>query len=308
MGHMVEPFICNSLAKGIRRAYLEALERNWAIFKKREASEVLRNPYLTLHTHKAFTREISRFCQRRMPRFLSIAQLRAKSGHKDAWCALTLNKEGSFGGTSVIANVMTYPRFRAWRTALSIEFTGHAIDRLIQRAHVVDLPITDEDLNAIHAGFSSSLIWATAALTVLQKIDQKEASGLDILIPGEQGIFLGNYEIKNSRLVLKTFIENTDLWEEEIYALQRLSAFTDDHLAMTTFDLLTGGWVSASNSHMQNNLVEIWKAFGWIIRERQERPSKLDEAWALRPINEKTITNLTEQNFYPRTHHHQTSP
>jgi hypothetical protein len=46
MGIPNEPFICPSLALGIRRAYLESLDRHWAIFNACEKSDALRAPYL----------------------------------------------------------------------------------------------------------------------------------------------------------------------------------------------------------------------------------------------------------------------
>ena len=35
MGSMIEPLICPSLARGIRRAYFEVLDANWADFGRR---------------------------------------------------------------------------------------------------------------------------------------------------------------------------------------------------------------------------------------------------------------------------------
>jgi len=79
MGIPNEPFICPSLARGIRRAYLESLDRHWAIFMAREKSDALRNPYLHLRTHKAYMREIERIRSRLMPRFLSISDMRVSA-------------------------------------------------------------------------------------------------------------------------------------------------------------------------------------------------------------------------------------
>ena len=68
------------------------------------------------------------------------------TGRKEAWFMLTLARlqvATGAGSTRVSADVMTYPRTRQWRTGFPLEFIGHAIDRLLQRAHVVELPTTD---------------------------------------------------------------------------------------------------------------------------------------------------------------------
>lgn len=288
MNTVTDPFICPSLAKGIRRAYLESLDRHWEIFRKRERAEQLRNPVLRLRTHKAFIREIEKICDRLMPRFLSISDMRVAAGHKEVWFALTLQRVASdtpgSGSARVVAEVMTYPRVKQWRSTLPIEFTGHAIDRLIQRARVVDLPLSDHDLHAIHAGFASALIWAIAALKAIEGIDEEDARQLEIIIPAEHGIFLGRFDPTASRLVFKTFIDSEKLWEEEVYALPELNQIGDERLALSSLDLLAEGWMAHDDTHVSEKLVDIWQRFGWVIREREERPGKMDAAWSTRAI------------------------
>jgi hypothetical protein len=59
-----------------------------------------------------------------------------------------------------------------------------------------------------------------------------------------------------SRLVLTTFIDSAKLWDEEIFALGQLNGLGEERL------------------------IDIWKTFGWVIREREERPGKMYAAWA----------------------------
>jgi len=292
MGTVNDPFICPSLARGIRRAYLESLDRHWAIYRGRCSAVALRNPVLRVPTHKAYMREIERIRSRLMPRFLSISDMRVAAGHKEAWFMLTLARiacnsqtmVAGAGSAQVSAEIMTYPHARLWRSRLPIEFTGHAIDRLIQRAHVVDLPPADQDLHAIHAGFASALIWAVAALKALASIDPQEAGRLDVIIPAEHGIFLGGFDPEASQLVFKTFVDNDQLWEEERYALAQLNTVGDERLALSALDLLAEGWMAHDDTHVAERLIDTWKTFGWVIREREERPGKMDAAWQRREI------------------------
>jgi hypothetical protein len=274
VGSVVEPFICSSLARGIRRAYLESLDRHWAIFKAREKSDALRNPYLHLRTHKAYMREIERIRSRLMPRFLSISDMRVSAGRKEAWFMLTLARlpaATGAGSARVSAEVMTYPLSRIWRRQLPIEFTGHAIDRLIQRAHVVELPLTDSDLDSIHAGFASALIWAVAALKAIEGMDAEDVGRLEVIIPAEHGIFLGRFDPEAAHLALTTFVDSAKLWEEEIYALNQLNAVGEERLALSALDLLADGWMAHDDTHVSERLIDIWKTFGWVIREREDK-------------------------------------
>lgn len=284
MGIPNEPFICPSLARGIRRAYLESLDRHWAIFRAREKSDALRNPHLHLRTHKAYMREIERIRSRLTPRLLSISDMRVAAGRKEAWFMLTLVRlqaaAAGAGSARVSAEVMTYPRTRIWRRQLPIEFTGHAIDRLIQRAHVVELPLTDSDLDAIHAGFASALIWAVAALKAIEGMGAEDVRRLDVIIPAEHGIFLGCFDPEARNLVLITFVDSAKLWEEEVYALDQLNQLGEERLALSALDLLAEGWMAHDDTHVSERLIDIWKTFGWVIREREERPGKMDEAWS----------------------------
>jgi hypothetical protein len=52
MGSMIEPLICSSLARGIRRAYFEVLDANWADFGRRMKTF----GYLLLARNKLFQR------------------------------------------------------------------------------------------------------------------------------------------------------------------------------------------------------------------------------------------------------------
>ena len=38
------------------------------------------------------------------------------------------------------------------------------------------------------------------------------------------------------------------------------------------------------DTHVAEQLTEIWKAFGWVIREREERPGKMNAAWSNRAV------------------------
>ena len=44
--------------------------------------------------------------------------------------------------------------------------------------------------------------------------------------------------------------------------------------------LVANGWMAHDDTQVSERLINIWKTFGWVIREREERPGKMDAAWA----------------------------
>ena len=282
MGIPNEPFICPSLARGIRRAYLETLDASWVDFSQRVKAFRRRTGGVEITSPKAFRREVDRFKTKLMPQFLSAADIGVESGRKKAWMIFTLvhrqDSANVLGKAGVCCTLLGYPHVLDVRS-LPIEFTGHAIDRLIQRAHVVDLPLSSSDLNAIHAGFASAMIWAAAAAKAMQKLDEEEQARTDVIIPADHGIFLGRFDPQVSRLVLTTFIDSARLWEEEIYALKQLNELGEERLALSALNLMADGWMGHNDTHVSERLIDIWKTFGWVIREREERPGKMDAAW-----------------------------
>ena len=81
---------------------------------------------------------------------------------------------------------------------------------------------------------------------------------------------------KVSRLVLTTFIDSAKLWDEEIYALGQLNRLGEERLALSALDLVANGWMAHDDTQVGERLTEIWKTFGWVIREREARPAKMD--------------------------------
>jgi len=285
MGNVIDPFICPSLAKGIRRAYLEALDASWADFGQRVRAFRRRSGGVKINSQKALHREVERFKTKLMPQFLSAADIGVQSGRKEAWMIFTLahlqDSATVIGRAGVSCTFFGYPHVVDVRD-LPVEFTGHAIDRLIQRAHVVDLPLSKSDLNAIHAGFSSAMIWAAAAAKAMLDLSAEEHRSTDVIIPADHGIFLGRFDTQALRLILTTFVDSAKLWDEETYALSQLTQLGEERLALSALDLVANGWMAHDDTQVSESLVEIWRAFGWVIREREERPGKMDAAWLAR--------------------------
>jgi|GEM_PF-3597445 len=89
-----------------------------------------------------------------------------------------------------------------------------------------------------------------------------------------------------SRLMLTTFIDSEKLWDEEIFALGQLNRLGEERLALSALDLVANGWMAHDDTPVSERLIDIWKTFGWVIREREERLGKMDAAWADRNLED----------------------
>jgi hypothetical protein len=79
--------------------------------------------------------------------------------------------------------------------------------------------------------------------------------------------------------VLTTFTDSARLWDEEIFALGQLNRLGEERLALSALDLIANGWMAHGETNLSEKLIDIWQRFGWVIREREARPAKMDEAW-----------------------------
>ncbi len=96
--HMETKYIDPSLAKGIRRAYIESLDLSWERFRKLKKIESMRHPYLKLSTKKAFDKKVAR------QRHLDVAQrLAPRQLTKRHDAKLLATRQASHAGIARIA-------------------------------------------------------------------------------------------------------------------------------------------------------------------------------------------------------------
>ena len=186
--------------------------------------------------------------------------------------------DAHFHDAALVADVITYPA-DAKRSIVPVFFRRHAVERIIQRAGIVDLPLTSYDIEAIHAEFSSALVWGMAASAVLKQRRADSSSLTSIIIPSDHGIFLGQYDQGSGQLIFNTYVDNSKLWDEEHYALAQLRQFDNGLLALTALEAFSPGWTRAQESPVAQGLIETWKKFGWLLRERYSQPDVETMAW-----------------------------
>lgn len=131
------------------------------------------------------------------------------------------------------------------------------------------------------------MIWAVAALCACEDLSEGDRETINIVIPADHGIFLGRYDSGKSRLRFTTFVDSKQLWDEELYALKELTTLGEENLALSALDIVAKGWIAHDSTHISGRLIDIWRSFGWVIQEREDRPSRFDAAWA-------SVTNVRQ--------------
>jgi hypothetical protein len=168
-----------------------------------------------------------------------------------------------------------------------VKFSSHAIERVVQRAHIVETPVTAEDIQAINAEFSDAVLLAVFALEVLdyiQEVHGDEAkSGLQVIIPSAHGAFLGNWLSDEKFLLIKTFIDREKLNEPQLEALRELRLITDADLSSPMIEMLAPTWFGSQVLETKRNIADAWRHYGWRFEEDRLHPGLSDKAWKDRP-------------------------
>ena len=284
VNHQSSKFLDASIARGIRSSYFVHLDNAWKNYLENEKAEAMRLPLRGFATAKSFRKEITRVKKHVIPRFLPISEISVSAGKREVWMMLTLaslsekRTDLHFQDATLVADVISYPA-NCKRSIVPVIFRRHAIERIIQRAGIVDLPLTYSDIEAIHAEFSSALVWGMAASTVIKQKINETNNLSSIIIPSDHGFFLGEYLKETDQLIFKTYIDNSKLWDEERYALDQLRKFDNGLLALTALERFNQGWVCIEKSSVADGLIDAWQKFGWLLRERYLQEDSESIAW-----------------------------
>jgi hypothetical protein len=279
-----------SLAKGIRRAYLESLDSSLQRFSQQRRKELQRNPSLQVETSKGFDKEVEKLRRNINASGMIQSEISVSTKHKRFWASLFLTREteqssGNGRGmsptgharTTVLA--LTFPPARNWMRPMSIKITAHAIDRVIQRMGIVDAPISPEDIKAVNAEVAQSLIWAAASFFILGRVPPAEAEALTLIFPSQHGFFIGKYLTSPVELSLVTYVDRNMSWEEQREAFRILDAASDSELGFWASDVIARHHIIAEHSDADDLIYHCWRDYGWRIREKLDRPGQLDAAW-----------------------------
>lgn len=276
--------IDKSLARGIRRAYLRVLEVELARIRTRLADDSDRNRLLSVRTPKAWRKACERLAQR-IGHTLPGAQVRLESGARSVAAFFMVEPEiaenPAFDAMRLRVDCLLRPGGHV-RCVLPVRIYGHAIDRVIQRAGVVETPISPADIEAIHAEFADALAFAPVALAALAAQPPGVADEITVLLPAAHGVFLGTASA--GELAIKTFVDQDRLVPAELDALRGLHELGQEQLTIRAVQQILPGWLNwAPPADLEDRLVSLWRELGWRLALREKIPGLGDRAWASRP-------------------------
>lgn len=282
--------IDQSLARSVRRAYFRSLLSEWdrttAALKAASRRNTFRNRWITSDKQlNAQVRVMEKIISPRLP----IAQVRLDARSRGASVVLALLPDPlppsvtATSNASVEAMMLLRPDGLVWKP-VNVVVSGHAVDRVIQRCRLMELPIGREDLAAVNAEFADALPLACVAASALRRLaasaGPEAAEALNVLLPAPHGVFLANWQDDAGRLLLKTFIGRDQLNDAERVALDDLRRLAAGSIESHVLDDILPGWLSLDPQALHAELLDAWRRFGWRFDVDRLHPGLSDLAWS----------------------------
>ena len=278
-----------SLARGIRRSYFRRLQREWPAYQQRRGRAAGRNVTLSapLDTRRQFRQRLALLEKFAGP-LLPACTLRIESGTRAAAVVWALVPQeiptpahlDSNAGLRALV-LMRPGRWVALDLAVCIR--AHAVDRVVQRARVVDLPVRDVDMQAVNAEFSDLMPLACVAARALSEhaadVGHDSAAGVSVLLPTQHGIFLGGWGAQTRQLEIKTFVDHARLNAAQQEAVAEIDRMAQAQVCAEALDALVPGWMAAGDRQLRARLMQAWQHYGWRFEEDGLHPGMSDRVW-----------------------------
>ncbi len=281
-----------SLARGIRRSYFRRLAREWQACHQRRQRAAGRNVTLSapVETRRQFRHRLE-LLEKFVGPLLPACTLRIESGTRAAAVVWALRPEE----IPTPAHVDSHAGLRAlvllqpgrWVVKdVAVHIRAHAVDRVVQRARVVDLPVRDMDMQAVNAEFSDLMPLACVAARALaqhaEEAGHESAAAVHVLLPTQHGIFLGGWSANTRQLEINTFVDNARLVEAQLEAVREIEHIAQAHVCAEALDTLVPGWMGADDGTLRVQLLKAWQHLGWRFAEDGLHPGLSDRAWKSR--------------------------
>ena len=278
-----------SLARFVRRAYFKHLHQEWAKTDLRIKKGKLRNQNFgkCIDTEKQL-RECAQNYEKAMGSTLPISSIRLDANSRSANVILCLSPDPVPQAVNVSSNAEVRVILLLRQTGVvtkspGIVVSGHAVDRVIQRCKLIELPINRGDLEAINAEFADALPLACLACSVLSERQDPEGISAhnNILLPSAHGVFLASWLPEERRLLVKTFVDGRQLVQPQIEAVREIAAIGEGQINAHILDAMAPGWLQLRRQDINRSLFDAWQHFGWRFDIERLHPGLSDDAWQL---------------------------
>ena len=284
------PFIDQSLARAIGRSYSKALCAEWEKYRSRKNQSIARNssPYRKVKNNRQL-RERQLLLDKLLGNLIPISTANINANSKCATISLglrpdNLSNASEFKNTlQVFAWILLMPGFLQ-EIYVPMRISPHAVERVIQRAGVVDLPVSQADMQAINAEFADMLPLAALAIDVMKNLaknaSDEEAKNLTMLLPSAHGLFIASWCPEIGSLLVRTFIDSKKLNPAQVQAVNELRSITDFNLAPLLVDTMIPGWFRFDKTASYETITQAWKHFAWRFDIDRLHPGMSDIAWS----------------------------
>ena len=278
-----------SLARFVRRAYFKHLHQEWAKTDLRIKKGKLRNQNFgkCIDTEKQL-RECAQNYEKAMGSTLPISSIRLDANSRSANVILCLSPDPvpqavNVSSSAEVRVILLLRQTGVVTKSPGIVVSGHAVDRVIQRCKLIELPINRGDLEAINAEFADALPLACLACSVLSERQDPEGIGAhsNILLPSAHGVFLASWLPEERRLLVKTFVDGRQLVQPQIEAVREIAAIGEGQINAHILDAMAPGWLQLRRQDINRSLFDAWQHFGWRFDIERLHPGLSDDAWQL---------------------------
>ena len=298
-----------SLARSIRRGYFRRLAKEWEAYDQRRGRAAGRNVSLSawIDTRRQF-RDRMALLERFAGQLLPACTLRIESGTRAAAVIWALMPEDVPTAVNVdshadIRALLVLQPGRYMPLKVSVRVRAHAVDRVVQRAQVVDLPIRDVDMQAINAEFADLMPLACVAARIFADKaadDRQAAEPLSVLLPTQHGVFLGGWCAATQQLEVRTFVDHAKLNAAQAEAVREIHRIAHERVCAQALQALVPGWMGAADQDgLRSQLLEAWQHFGWRFEEDRLHPGMSDRAWQDRGESAQPLKATTRSGNTP---------
>ena len=278
-----------SLARFVRRAYFKRLTDEWGESGKllKKAQQRNLNFGRRIKTDKAL-KDCTQNFERVLGAMLPISSIRLDANSRSAHVFLSLLPEpvphaATVNSNATVRAIMLLRPSGLMDLTTGVVISGHAVGRVIQRCQLIELPISNTDMQAIHAEFADALPLACLACSVLEQRDAEcgDAESINVLLPSAHGVFLANWVAQTKQLLVKTFVDRRQLLESQLQAVQDIARIGDGQVAAHILDAIAPGWLKLAQHDINASLLEAWRHCGWRFDIERLHPGMSDAAWLL---------------------------
>ena len=272
--------IDDSLARGMAHAFLDHVAETDRICDERRASYKRRGQLPCPDNLKGFHTTVQHM-RTWTPERYRICEWSAQSGKKAVWCDARLTRHGHEHRDSLSVEMHEVTSTgQAATLEIGVTVTLHALQRMIQRSGLIRPPFDARALDPIYAEFNALPLWLQPALQAARALAPDERARHALLLPAEHGVFLA-CDAGDAGLVIKTYMgESHEMWGELARALKALRRFDERVLGIFHGAAYHSEWGWETDGTVTAELQRVWREWVWLNRERADRPSRDDRAWA----------------------------